>query len=138
MKKAIPYMAAIILILFGGLTLFMSSSVLFDLFGIRAKQGNYVPFIVWTNFICAFIYLTAAYGFWKGKNWTRYLLGAALVLLILAYVGLKIHIANGGLYELKTVSAMKFRIAVTAFFTTVAVFSTSKGLRKGEHHTTVP
>ncbi len=132
MKKTIPYFAAVILALFGFMTLFMSSSVIFDLFGIRAKQGNYVPFIVWTNFVCAFIYLAAVYGFWKGKRWTKILLGAALVLLIIAYVGLKVHINNGGLYELKTVAAMKFRISVTALFTVLAVFFWKKDNRVGE------
>lgn len=122
MKKAIPYLAAIIIAAFGLLTLFMSGSVIFDLFEIRAKQGNYVPFVVWTNFVCAFIYLTAAYGFIKGKAWTKYLLGTALAILIIAFVGLKIHISNGGLYELKTVSAMMFRMTVTATFTIVAFF----------------
>ena len=63
MKKAIPYLLAIILAGFGLLTLFLSTSVIFYLFGIRAKEGNYVLFIVWCNFISSLLYLFAAYGF---------------------------------------------------------------------------
>jgi hypothetical protein len=43
MKKTLPYIIAILLAAFGLLTLFLSSSVIFDLFGIRAKEGNFVP-----------------------------------------------------------------------------------------------
>ena len=42
MKKAIPYFLATILGAFGLLTLLLSTSVIFDLFGVRAKEGNYV------------------------------------------------------------------------------------------------
>ena len=51
MKVTILKISAIILTLFALITLFMSSSVIFDLFGIREKEGNYVLFIVITNFI---------------------------------------------------------------------------------------
>jgi len=40
MKKILPYIIAVILTGFGLLTLFLSTSVIFDLFGIRAKEGN--------------------------------------------------------------------------------------------------
>ena len=46
MKKSYTYVATLILAGFGLLTLFLSTSVIFDLFGIRAKEGNYVLFIV--------------------------------------------------------------------------------------------
>ena len=52
----------IFLLLFGAVTLFMSSSVLFDWFGIREKEGNFVTLIVWANLICGVLYLIAAFG----------------------------------------------------------------------------
>ncbi|MBU4538631.1 MAG: hypothetical protein L6264_08335 [Weeksellaceae bacterium] len=106
----------IFLVIFGLLTLFMSSSVLFDWFGIRAKEGNFVPFIVWTNWLCGFLYLTAAYGIFKNKTWSKIPLITGLIILILAYIGLFIHIEHGGLYENKTLGAMAFRIGVTTVF----------------------
>ena len=67
MKKAIPYFLATTLGAFGLLTLLLSTSVIFDLFGVRAKEGNYVLFVVWANFISSILYLFAAYGFVKSK-----------------------------------------------------------------------
>ena len=114
------------LVFFGLVTLFMSSSVLFDWFGIRAKEGNYVPGIVWANFVCGILYLIAGYGILKNKTWTKFPLIISLIFLILAYIGLFIHINNGGLYETKTIGAMAFRIGVTALF----LFITLKILKK--------
>ena len=90
MKKYLPKIIAIILAAFGLLTLFLSGSVIFDLFGIRAKQGNYVLFVVWSNFISSLLYLVAAYGFITTKKWTTLLLGASTIILIAAFIGLYI------------------------------------------------
>jgi predicted RND superfamily exporter protein len=68
MKKILPHLFATLLAGFGLLTLFLSTSVIFDLFGIRAKEGNYVLFVVWSNFISSILYLFAAYGFIKNKK----------------------------------------------------------------------
>ena len=46
MKKGIRYLAAAVLTGFGLLTLFLSASVIFDLFNIRVREGNYVLFLV--------------------------------------------------------------------------------------------
>ncbi len=73
-KKIINTVSAIVLAVFALLTLFLSSSVIFDWFGIRAKEGNYVPFIIWTNFICSILYLIAVYGFFKRTKWTFWVL----------------------------------------------------------------
>ncbi len=70
MKKYILYLLAIILAGFGFLTLFLTTSVIFDLFGVRAKEGNYVLFVVWANLISGILYLFASYGFALSKRWT--------------------------------------------------------------------
>ena len=103
MKKALPYLFATILGAFGLLTLFLSTSVIFDLFGIRAKEGNYVLFIVWTNFISSIIYLVASYGFIKNKNWTSTILGISALILVNAFIGFIIYINADGVYENKTI-----------------------------------
>lgn len=126
MQKTLRYISAIILIAFGLLTLFLSTSIFLDLFNIRAKEGNYVLFVVWANFICSILYLFSAYGFLKLKNWTKFLLGIAAVILIISFVLLKIHINNGGIYETKTVYAMIFRIGVTIVFALIAYFTIQK------------
>lgn len=122
----IRIISAIVLVAFGFLTLYLSSSILFDWFGVRAKQGNYVLFIVGINFSCAILYLTAAYGFIIRKLWTVKVLLTALIILLLGFVGLLIHINAGNLYETKTVGAMVFRIVVT----TISLGIAKKMLKK--------
>ncbi|KAF0128308.1 MAG: hypothetical protein FD155_3316 [Bacteroidetes bacterium] len=126
MKKALPYSIAAILAVFGLVTLFLSGSVILDLFGIRAKEGNYVLFIVWANFISSILYLVAAVGFIKLKTWTLRPLGVSVLVLVLAFAGLLVHINTGGIYETKTIGAMVFRIIVTSVFTVFAYFMISE------------
>ena len=95
----------------------MSSSVLFDWFGIREKEGNYVPFVVIANFICGFLYLIAAFGIFKDKKWSPYLLILAFIILIITFIALYFHISSGGIYETKTVKALAFRTVLTLIFT---------------------
>lgn len=126
MKKLIPYLLATILAGFGLLTLFLSTSVIFDLFDIRAKEGNYVLFVVWSNFISSFLYLISVYGLLSSKKWTFRTLGLATLILTLAFVGFLFYIQSGGIHETKTVGAMVFRIALTLGFTLFAYFTINK------------
>lgn len=122
MKILKYYLPAALLAGFGMLTLFLSTSVIFDLFGIREREGNYVPFVVWANFVSSVIYLFAAFGYANGKGWTSKLLGVSFVILVLAIGGLFLHINSGGLYETKTIGAMVFRITVTGILMLTAYF----------------
>jgi hypothetical protein len=126
MKSNISKIAAVILTLFALLTLFLSTSVIFDLFGIRAKEGNYVLFVVWSNFISSILYLFAAFGFLKNQKWAATLLVISALILIVAFIGLKIHASSGGIYETKTIGAMIFRIVVTLVFAIIAYFTITK------------
>ncbi|MBJ7881401.1 hypothetical protein [Gelidibacter salicanalis] len=120
-RKMTTTVSAIILAVFAVLTLFLSSAVIFDWFGIRAKEGNYVLFIVWANFTCSLLYLIAVYGFFKSRKWTFWVLLAALAVLIIAFTRFLLHIDNGGLYEEKTIGAMIFRMLVTLIFLLIAL-----------------
>ena len=119
-KNLILKLSAAIVAIFGLLSLFMTGSIIFDLFNIRVAEGNYIPFIVYTNFICSFIYLFAAYGFLVQNRLTTGSLFIAGALLIIAYIGLVFYINYGGSYETKTVKAMLFRIAVTTLLAGVS------------------
>lgn len=126
MKNGIRYVLSTIIAGFGLLTIFLSASVIFDWFGIREMEGNYVLFVVWANFIASIIYLFSAYGFALSKKWTTKLLGASAVILIIALLGLFLHISTGGIHEAKTVSALIFRIAVTLAFTAISYFTITR------------
>lgn len=126
MKKYSPKITASVLFAFGLLTLFLSTSIIFDLFEIRAKEGNYVLMVVYANFICSIIYLIAAYGLLKNKTWSTKLLSIATLILIVAFIGLFFHINSGGIYETKTIGAMVFRTSVTLIFTLISYFIIKK------------
>ena len=104
----------------------MSSAVLFDWFGIRAKEGNYIPFIVWANWLCGLLYLAATYGIWKNKSWAKIPLISSIAILLFSYIGLFIYINGGEIYETKTMGTMAFRIGVTLLL----LFTTNKILKK--------
>ncbi len=112
--------AAWVLILFGIATIFAGGSVILDIFGMREKEGNYVLFVVWANFISGFLYLIGAYGFSKHKAWTASVLSVATWILIAAFAGLLIHIQNGGIHENKTIVAMIFRTSLTIVLLAIA------------------
>lgn len=113
MKNNIVKIIAVIVTFFGLLTIIAGGGVIFDMFGMRAKEGNYVLFVVWANFICGFLYLLAAYGLFKRKTWTSKVLGIAVALLLVTFLGLLIWILNGNIYERKTIVAMTFRTLFT-------------------------
>lgn len=126
MKTIILKVAAVIITLFALITLFMSTSVIFDLFGIREKEGNYVLFVVISNFIAGFMYLFAAYGLFTEKTWATKLLLITTTILVVSFVGLLIHANSGGIYEKKTITAMLSRIAITGAFAVISWFFITK------------
>ncbi len=136
MKKRLPYLIAVALTIFGLLTLFLSSSVIFDLFGVREKEGNYVLIVVWANFISSILYLFAAHGFIKNSKWTAKFMVASLVILIAAFIGLLIHINQGGIYETKTIGAMGFRILITIVFIILAYFTICRPRKNAQKNMT--
>lgn len=122
MKKSLSITSAILLTAFGLFTFYLSTSVIFDLFDMRAKQGNYVSFVIWANLLSSILYLFAACGFVNKKKWTFQVLTGTFVMLIFTFLGLIIHINTDGIYEAKTVGALIFRISFTLFFTILAYF----------------
>jgi hypothetical protein len=126
MKKHILNIAGFTVAAFGLITLFLSTSVIFDLFGIRAKEGNYVLFVVVANFVSSILYIASSYGFVKGKKWTTILLSISYLILMIAFVALLNHINSGGIYETKTIGAMIFRTSFTLFLTVISYFTITK------------
>ena len=110
-----------LLVFFGLITLFLSSSILLDLFDMREREGNYVQFVVLANFFAAIFYLVAAAGLVTRKKWARFPLWMASVVMIAASFGLAWYVYQGGLHEQRTIIAMVFRTLLTlAFYFTAA------------------
>lgn len=104
--------ASIVAMVFGLLTIKSGGAVLFVDGADRLAAGNYVPFVLWFNFIAGFFYIIAGIGLWLDKYWTVKLsiLIASTTLIVYALFGL--HILSGGLYEMRTVIAMLLRSIV--------------------------
>ncbi len=123
-NKIIRYGTAVLLTAFALLTLFLSSSVILNLFGVRAMEGNYVLSVVWANFFSSLLYLLAAYGFLKARSWTYGVLALSFFVLLTGSVAFALHINAGGLYEEKTIGALFFRSTLTLIFTLIAFLTT--------------
>jgi hypothetical protein len=82
-----------------------------------AAAGDYVPYIVWFNFLAGFAYVAAAAGLWRGRRWAAFMALALALLNALFFAALGGHIAAGAAYEVRTVAAMTLR---TAFWAAIA------------------
>jgi hypothetical protein len=116
MKKYIPFILGVLIAVFGLFTLYLSGSIIFDLFGMRVKQGDYVMPIIWANFVASLLYLTAAYGFFTKQKITCKALMIAMLVIVVGGIGLYFHIKSGGAYMPKTIKALSFRFIVTLVF----------------------
>ncbi len=112
MKTATPRwlrVVAIAAILFGVMTIKEGGSVVLVDGLARAAAGQYVPLVVWFNFLAGFGYVATGVGLWRNERWApRLALGiAAATLLVFAALG--VYIAAGHAFEMRTVIAMTVR-----------------------------
>jgi len=99
----------IVAIVFGLLTIKSGGAVLFVDGEDRLAAGNYVPFVLWFNFIAGFFYIIAGVGLWLRKQWAVKLSVFIVVATVIIYAALGLYIFNGGLYEMRTIIAMCLR-----------------------------
>jgi hypothetical protein len=120
----------IFVIIFGLLTLIEGGSVAFDIGDARVKSGNYVPFVLWFNFLSGFVYIINGVGLLLEKKWASKSSFFLLISILIVYFLLLIHILLGGLYETKTVIAMGLRSSIWAltFFASLKMIAWKKKL----------
>ncbi|MDT3683662.1 MAG: hypothetical protein RO009_01285 [Pseudorhodoplanes sp.] len=104
--------ASIIAVLFGLLTIQEGGAVIFWSETARRAAGQYVPFVVWFNFLAGFAYVIAGIGLWLRQRWTTAVAAAIAASTLVVFVAFGLHVAGGGAYELRTVVAMSLRSAV--------------------------
>ncbi len=122
-RPRLAIMAAVVAVLFGGLTLYSGGSVLFIDGPARVAAGNYVPAVLWFNFLAGFVYILAGMGLFLWRGWAVVLAMVIAVATLIVFAGLGLHILSGGDYELRTVKAMALRSSVwimIAFFVRAA------------------
>jgi len=100
---------SVIAVVFGLLTLKAGGSVIFSIDSMRQAEGNFVPFVVWFNFLSGFFYIAAGIGLWIQKRWAVSLSVALLISISITYIFFGIHVLNGGPYEMRTAYAMALR-----------------------------
>jgi uncharacterized membrane protein (DUF2068 family) len=100
---------SLIAVVFGLLTLKEGGSVIFDVGSARQAAGNFVPFVVWFNFLSGFFYIAAGAGLWRQKRWAVSLSVILLISIAITYLLFGIHAFNSGRYEIQTVYAMTLR-----------------------------
>ncbi|WP_340107996.1 hypothetical protein [Pikeienuella sp. HZG-20] len=113
--------AAVLVALFGVLTVFSGGRALFGGPEARAAVGDAVPFVLWFNFIAGFAYVAAGAGLFLRRPWAMRLSIAILAATIAAMIAFGVHTALGGAYEMRTVGAMSLRILVWAAVAAMAL-----------------
>ena len=59
---------------FGLLTIKEGGTILFGNDVAHAAAGNYVPFVLWFNFLAGFAYVVAGAGLWLSQRWAVWLI----------------------------------------------------------------
>ena len=103
---------AVIVLVFGLLTIAAGGSVLFGPAEVSSLAGQTVSFVLWFNFLAGFFYLAAGYGFWKGEDWAQGLAGLIALTSAAVFVMLLFYIVDGHAFEVRTPVAMGFRLCV--------------------------
>ncbi len=111
---------SLVAVAFGLLTLKEGGTVLFGDEAARAAAGNFVPFVLWFNFLAGFAYVVAGAGLWLQQRWAVWLSGAIAAATALTLVAFGLHIYSGGAFELRTVIAMTVRILIWVTITAIA------------------
>lgn len=112
--------ASIVAILFGLLTIREGGAVVLWSEAARRAAGQYVPFVVWFNFLAGFAYVIAGFGLWFRQPWAAGLAFTIAAATLAVFVAFGIHVAGGGGYEPRTIVAMSLRSAVWIAIAVVA------------------
>jgi len=108
---------AVLAMVFGFVTLFSGGTILFGADQARELAGDYVPFVVWFNFLAGFFYVVAAGCIWLGQSRAfglSVLIAAATALAALVF---GLQVLQGSAFEMRTVGALALR---TGFWAVIA------------------
>ena len=97
----------------GGMTLIGNKAAV-------SAAGNYVPFVLWFNFMAGLAYVVAGIGLWLQQRWAVWLAVAIAAATALTFAAFGVHVIIGGLYEKRTVIAMSLRTLVWATIAAIA------------------
>lgn len=105
---------------FGLLTIKEGGTILFGDEVVRSAAGNYVPFVLWFNFLAGFAYVVGGAGLWMKRQWAAWLAVAIAVATALTFAAFGAHVYSGGAYEQRTVIAMSLRTLIWVVIAAIA------------------
>lgn len=105
---------SLIAIGFGLLTIKEGGAVLFFDGTARDAAGNYVPFVLWFNFLAGFAYVIAGVGLWLRRRWALVLASTIAAATALTFMAFGVFVYSGGAWEQRTLIAMSVRTLVWA------------------------
>ena len=108
-KNTVIWILTFVAVIFGLLTIKSGGQVLFGGSSFQKAAGNYVPFVLWFNFLAGFVYLLVGTGISMRQRWSVWLSLLIAIATIIVFVILGLHILEGGKYETRTVAAMSLR-----------------------------
>lgn len=114
------WVISIIAMGFGLLTIKAGGAILFGGDAVREAAGDYVPFVLWFNFLAGFAYVIAGAGIWMQTRWAAWLAVSIATATALIFVMFGAHVYLGGLFEQRTVIAMSMRTLVWTVIAVVA------------------
>jgi len=120
------WVITVVAVLFGLLTIKAGGSVLFVDGQDRQAAGNYVPFVVWFNFLAGFLYIIAGAGLWMQRRWAVWLSIFITLATLVVFAAFGMVVINGEAYEVRTVAAMSLRTVVWAL---ISMFAYRKLIR---------
>ncbi|MDT3705199.1 MAG: hypothetical protein ROZ09_00115 [Thiobacillus sp.] len=105
---------------FGLLTIKEGGTILFGDEAARAAAGNWVPFVLWFNFLAGFAYVVAGTGLWMMQRWAVQLAIAIAAATAFTFAAFGVYAYSGGAFEWRTVVAMSLRTLVWAAIAAIA------------------
>jgi len=114
------WVISIIAVGFGLLTIKAGGAILFGGDAAREAAGDFVPFVLWFNFLAGFTYVIAGAGLWVQTRWAAWLAVSIAATTALTFVLFGTHVYLGGVFEQRTVIAMSMR---TLVWTVIAIIA---------------
>ena len=127
MNRILIRAVSVVAVGFGLLTIKEGSAVLFGTGAARSAAGNYVPFVLWFNFLAGFAYVIAGVGLWLRRRWAVWLATAIAAATATVFAAFGVYIYTGGAYEMRTVIAMSFRTLVWVAIAAISWRGPSRG-----------
>ncbi len=100
---------SLVAIIFGLVTIKVGGMVLFTGGEAHQAAGDYVPFVLWFNFLASFVYIATGILLWGQRSAAALMAATIAVSTLLVFIAFGVHIFSGGAYEMRTVGAMSMR-----------------------------